>query len=254
MISRHQDMLSACTSGDVAALERLFEANNIRRFSKPVYISSPGEAPPTNELLAAAITNGHLDIVLLVLNTYEGINFYDEVITALVNHPDIPILEALYNYDNLIVQFEWDDHQSTFVTEACKQPPEKIGPLLHFLIEHDAALDVGGFRFHFAVWAALCGNQPLDVIEAMIKKGGPVTSAAMQQAVVCERTDVIDAFMRFNIEGEHDNIQQLQTEAEETGNTDVVKLVHAWTSNWGAEANQNLTMVQKLKRVLRRKD
>jgi hypothetical protein len=247
-------MLNACTSGDVTVLQRLFEAKNIQEGSKAVYISSPDEPPPTNELLEAAITNGRLEIVLLVLNAYRGIRFYGGVITALIKHPDLAILEALYNYDNRIVQFEWDDHLSTFVTEACKQPPEKITPLLHFLVEHDAPLDVGGLPLEYAVWAALCGNQTLDVIEAMMKKGGPVTRAAMRQAVVCERADIIDSFMRFDVKGEREDIQDLRTVAEETGNTDVVKLVHVWTSSWEDDAdraNRGPTVAQKLKQLFK---
>jgi hypothetical protein len=255
MTSQHQDMLKACTSGNVAALQRLFEAKDIQKGSKPVYISTPDEPPPTNDLLEAAITHRNLEIVSLLLETYDGISFYEEVITALLNHPDLAILEALYNYNNSIVQFEWDDHLRTFVTEACKQPPEKIAPLLHFLVEHDAALDVGGLPCEFAVYAALCGNQALDVIEAMIKKGGPVTGAAARQAVLRERADVIESFIRFGVKRKRDDVQDFRIAAEETRNADVVKLVDMWTSSWGddtSRAKQGPTVVQKLKQLFKR--
>ncbi|KAF2686366.1 hypothetical protein K458DRAFT_416666 [Lentithecium fluviatile CBS 122367] len=232
MTSQNQDMLNACTSGDITALRRLFEAMDIRKGSEPVYISTPNEPPPINDLLEAAITNGNPGIVSLLLETYSGIQFFGGVITALLNHPDLAILEALYNYDNRIVNFEWDDQVTTFVTEACKQPPEKIAPLLHFLVEHDADLWTGGLPSQFAVHAALCGNQALDVIEAMIKKGGLVSRQAAEQAVLRERADVLEFFIRCGVEGERDDVQFLRTVAKETGNTNVMKLVDIWTRRW----------------------
>jgi hypothetical protein len=185
-------MLNACTSGDVAALQHLFKAADIRKGSEPVYISTPNKPPPINDLLEAAITNGKPAIVSLLLETYSGIQFLGRVITALLNRPDLAILEALYRYDNGIVSFEWDDQVTTFVTEACKRPPERIAPLLHFLVEHDADLWTGGLPSQFAVHAALCGNQALDVIEAMVKKGGPVYGQAAEQAVLRERAGVLE--------------------------------------------------------------
>lgn len=254
MTSHHQDMLNACTSGDIAALQRIFEAENIQNGSKPVYIFAPDGLPPTNEMLEVAITKGKSDIVFLLLETYTGINSSEWVITALLNHPDMAILRALYNYNQGIVQFEWDDRFRTFVTEACKQPPKKIAPLLHFLVEHDAALDVGGLPFDFAVHAAICGDQSLDVIEAMIKKGGPVTKAAAQQAVLRERVDVIQSFIRFGVQTKHDDVQDLRTTAEETGNGEVAELVKMWTSSWAGDTSRaelSSRVAQKLKQLLK---
>lgn len=250
MTSQNQDMLNACTTGDVAALRRSFEAIDIQKVSKPVYISTPDEPPPTNDLLEAAITNGNANIVFLLLGNYEGIQFSGGVITALLNHPDLEILEALYKYDNKIVNFEWDDH-STFVTEACKQPPEKITPLLHFLVEHDADLWTGGLPYSFAVHAALDGNQASSVIEAMIKKGGPVYRQAMRLAVLRERADVLEIFIRYGVEGKQDDVQFLRTVAKETENTNVIKLVDTWTSRWKGDEYRTMSGESQLGRSLK---
>ena len=239
MASQNQDMLNACMSGDVATLQRLFEARGIRKGSKAVSVFSPNNPPPINHLLEAAITNGNPSIVCLLLETYEWISFGGNVITALLNHPDLANLEALYNHDNRIVNYEWDSQGvTTFVTEACKQPPEKIVPLLHFLVEHDASLDVGGFRFQFAVHAALCGNQPLDVIEAMIKKSGPVYPQAAEMAILRERADVLELFIRFGVGEDIGDVQHLRTVAKETRNTNVMKLVDTWTSKREGDKNR----------------
>jgi hypothetical protein len=238
-------MLNACTFGDVAALRRLFEAMDTIGIRKPepVYISSPDEPPPINDLLEAAITNGHPGIVSFLLETYEGIKIklLGRVITALLNRTNLAILEALYKYDNGIVNFEWDNQVTTFVTEACKQPPKKIAPLLHFLIEHDADLWVG-LPSQFAVHAALCGNQALDIIEAMIKKGAPVYWLAAEQAILRERSDVLEFFIRFGVgvDGERDDVQFLRTVAKDTGNADVMRLVDIWTSTWKDNTGRGL--------------
>ncbi|KAF1953007.1 hypothetical protein CC80DRAFT_494906, partial [Byssothecium circinans] len=250
---QQQDMLNACASGDVTALQHLFKANNITKGTEPVYIAAPDGPPPVNHLLKAAINNGNRDIVSFLLETYDRVTFYGGVIDSLLEHPDLGILEILYNYDNHIVQFEWDDYINTFVTKACRQPPEKIAPLLHFLIEHDACLDTGG-SWTFAVHAALCGNQNLDVIEAMLMKGGPVTMLAAQQAVIMERADAIEIFMRFGVVFESDEVQDFHAQAEETGDVDVIKWVHLWTSTWekntGRE-NQGPTVAQRVKRLFK---
>jgi hypothetical protein len=52
MSSQSQDILDACTSGDITELQRLFDVNNIRG-SKPVYVSSSDKPPPANEMLDA---------------------------------------------------------------------------------------------------------------------------------------------------------------------------------------------------------
>jgi hypothetical protein len=246
MTSQNEEILDACASGDVAALRRLFQVMAIRKGSKPVYIETSDKEPPIDSMLVAAITNGNLDIVSYLLETYENIKFYDSVgvIMALLHHPDLAILEALYKHDSDIVNFQWDNYRSTFLTEACEQPPEKIGPLIRFLVEHDVELWIPeGIRVRVdgAIYEALCGNQANDVIEAMIRKGGPVGLPAAKLAVGRERVDVLELFIKYDVElqdvglpaGDRESsIQRLQSEAEETGNTDVIKLVNTWTSKW----------------------
>ena len=239
MISQSQKILEACTSGDVAALQQLFEANSIQG-SKPVYISSDDGTPPANSMLGAAIKSGHLDVVSLILRTYSEtkVQFTGETIEALVHYPNLDILQALYNYDPIIVSFEWDNHTDTFVTKACEQPPEKITPLLHFLIEHDADLEAG--YFPRTLCNAILGGQTLGVIKAMVNKGAPLSTQVMRQAVVCERVDVIKFFMNESVKGDADDAAYLRSEAQETGNEDVVGIVQQWTSDgWVTDDGRN---------------
>jgi hypothetical protein len=257
MTSQSQDLLDACASGDIAVLQRLFDANNIRG-SKPVYISSSDKPPPANEMLEASITNGHLDIVLLILGAYKEtrIRFYGQVIDALLEKPNLDIMEALYNYDNSIVSFEWDDHTNTFFTKACKQPSEKITPLLHFLIDHNADLEAG--YFPRPVYNAIVGGQTLSVIESMVKKGSNVSTTTMRQAIVCERVDVVRFFMGIGVEGDRDDAQYLRSEAEKTGNIEIVELVHEWTGagGWGNGTEREYgysSVLRKLKSLFKGK-
>ena len=112
------------------------------------------------------------------------------------------------------------------------QPPDQIASLLEFLVEHDAPLDVGGLPYQFAIYRAIISNQSLSLIEAMIKKGGPIYHSAMYQAVLRERIDVIKVFMQYRVEGKQENIQSLWDRAEQEGGIELVEIVKAWTNGW----------------------
>jgi hypothetical protein len=226
-----------------------------RSSSKPIYIPTPDGPPATDSLLQAAIENKQLGIVSLILKIYDGIHFGSRVIIALLNSPDLAIMETLYNYDNGIVQFEWGDNVSTFVTEACKQPHEKIRSLLLFLIEHDAFLNTGGLPGDLAVHAAVCGGQSTDVVEAMLNKGGLVYYSAMYQTVLRERVDVIKLYMQFGVQGSREHVSVLQSTAQNEGNTDLIKLVGVWTSSWGDQygEDRHRTIGQRLKNIFKRR-
>ncbi|KAJ8118449.1 hypothetical protein OPT61_g582 [Boeremia exigua] len=230
MTSQSQGMLDACTAGDVVDLQRRFDTNNIQN-SDPVYQNSTSGPPPVNSMLVAAITHGHVDVVSLILRTYSGRNvqFTSETIEALLHHPNLDILQTLYEYDPFIVSFEWDGHTDTFVTKACAQPPNKITPLLLWLIEHDA--DLEGGHFPRTLCNAIFGDQTLGVIEAMVNKGAQVSTLAMRQAVVCERIDVMNLFVSRGMKVDADDAAYLRSEAEQTGNEEAIQIVKKWTSN-----------------------
>lgn len=230
MASPSQEILNACTSGDVAALQRLFSANNLQN-SDPVYRDSPSVPPPVNFMLTAAITHGHVAVVSSVLQTYPGrrIQFSSETITSLLQNPNIDILQALYDYDPYVTSFEWDGHTATFVTKACEQPPEKITPLLMWLIEHDA--DMEGGHFPRTLCHAIEGGQAIGVIEAMVRKGARVSTLAMRQAVVFERIDVIKFLIAKGLKADGDNDVFIQDEAEKTGNREIIETMEKWTSS-----------------------
>jgi hypothetical protein len=211
MTSQRQEILEACESGDVAALQRLFDTNNIQK-SDPVYKDSALDPPPVNSMLAAAITYGHVNAVSLILRTYSGrkIQFTNSTIEALLIHPNLEILQLLYDYDPLVVSFEFRTHIDTFVTKACEQPPEQITPLLLWLIDHDA--DLEGLRCSRTLCCAILGGQRLGVIEAMVNKSASVSTLAMRQAVVCERIDVIKFFVGRGVEVDADAVKKLRSE------------------------------------------
>lgn len=230
MTSPSQEILNACTLGDVAALQRLCSANNLPN-SDPVYQDSPCVPPPVNSMLTAAIPHGHVDVVSLILQTYPGrkIQFSSESITSLLQHPNIDILKLLYEHDPYVTSFEWDGHTDTFVTKACEQPPEKITPLLMWLIEHDA--DMEGGHFPRALCCAIEGGQALGVMEAMVKKGARISTLAMRQAVVFERMDVIKFLIASGLKVDGDSDAYIQDEAEKTGDREIIETVERWMSS-----------------------
>lgn len=228
-MSQDQEILDACTSGDIVALQQRFAAENIQN-SDPAYQTSASSPPPVNSMIAAAIMHGHVDVVSLILRTYSRrkVQFTSETIEALLHYPSLNILQILYDYDPYVVSFEWDSHTDTFVTKACEQPPEKITPLLLWLIEHDA--DLEGGHFPQTLCQAILGNQTLGVIEAMVNKGAKVSTLAMRQAVVCERVDIISCFIGTRMKLDVDDAAYIWNEAEQTGNEEVIRAVKKWTS------------------------
>lgn len=230
MASQGQKILDACTSGNGAALQQLFEANNIQN-SDPVYRVSAFGPPSVNSMISTAITYGHVDVISPILRTYSGrkVQFTGETIEALLHHPNLDILQILYEYDPSIVSYEWDSHVDTFVTKACKQPPKKITPLLLWLIEHDADLE-GGY-FPQTLCNAIFGGQTLDVVAAMVNKNARVSMLAIRQAVVCQRVDVLNFFMGRGLRVKPNDAAYLRDEAEHTGSEEVINTVKRWTSD-----------------------
>ncbi|KAG9202752.1 hypothetical protein G6514_004005 [Epicoccum nigrum] len=182
-------------------------------------------------MLTAAITHGHIDVVSLILETYPGrkIQFSSETITSLLQYPNLDILQVLYGYDPYVTSFEWDSHTATFVTKACEQPPEKITPLLMWLIEYDA--DMEGGHFPQTLCRAIEGGQTLGVIKAMVKKGARVSTLAMRQAVVFERIDVINFLIARGLKADGDSDAYIRDEANKTRNREVIETVEEWTSS-----------------------
>lgn len=182
-------------------------------------------------MLAAAITHGHVSAVSLILQSHPGhkIQFSNETITSLLQHPNLDILQALYDYDPYVTSFEWDGHTATFVTKACEQPPEKITPLLMWLIEHDA--DMEGGHFPRTLCHAIEGGQTIGVIEAMVKKGARMSTLAMRQAVFFERVDVIKFLMARGLRADGDSDAYIRDEAEKTGDREIIEAVEKWTSS-----------------------
>lgn len=223
-------MLDACTSGDVVALQRQFEANNTHA-SDPVYRISASGLPSVNSMLVAGITNGHVDVISLILRTYPGrkVQYTGETIEALLHHPNLEILQILYDYDPSIVSFEWDSHTATFITKACEQPPAKITTLLLWLIEHDADLEAG--YFPQTLCNAISGGQTLGVIRTMVDKGARVSPLAIRQAVVRERVDIINFLVDKGMKVDTGNAAYIRSDAEGTRNKDVIETVEKWISH-----------------------
>ncbi|KAJ4372552.1 hypothetical protein N0V86_007912 [Didymella sp. IMI 355093] len=184
-------------------------------------------------MLAAAITHSHVNAVSLILRTYSRrkVQFTNSTIEALLIRPDLDILQLLYDYDPFVVSFEFRTHIDTFVTKACEQPPEQITPLLLWLIEHGA--DLEGLRCSRTLCSAILGGQRLGVVEAMVNRGVSVSTLAMRQAVVCERIDVIEFFVGMGVKVDAEEVDYLRSEAERTGNEEVVEAVKKLRSEKG---------------------
>ena len=189
-------------------------------------------------MLVAAITHGHVDVVALVLQLYSKhrVQFTNASIGALLHHPNLDILEVLYDHDPQIASFTFHSHIDNFVTKACEQPPEHIMPLLFWLVDHGA--DLHELPISRTLCNSILYNQTLGVIEAMVSKGARLSTVAMRQAVVCERIKIIRFSMSRKMKIKADDAEYLWKEAVKTGNKEMIELVEEWTSQRSCVVSQ----------------
>lgn len=93
-----------------------------------------------------------------------------------------------------------DYHIHCFITEACARPPDKIGPVIHVLLDYGADLNNGMLGGAGALYAAILGSQSMEIIDRILESKPPyaasVGSFAISEAIKKERVDILQRLLR----------------------------------------------------------
>ncbi|KAF7539810.1 hypothetical protein G7054_g1891 [Neopestalotiopsis clavispora] len=245
---REQPMLDACSSGDVAALEHLFNIHGIEQGSKPIItqcyygtwsrVESKGipgcMIPSTMELLEKAVAAKQLAIVDFIFQTYPSFDLSEcqGVASAIIQHPDAAILKRICDHQPTFASISMDYHLHTFFTQACEKPPDHIAPVLHILLDYGADIS-DGWSGLGALWAAISRGHSIEVIEKVLKchssRHTPILSSQAGAAIERGDEDIValifsNKHMRFNA----DQAAQYVEQAEKTGNKAIITIVQEW--------------------------
>ncbi|KAI6092236.1 hypothetical protein F4821DRAFT_225184 [Hypoxylon rubiginosum] len=248
--SQKSSMLDACSSGDISTLQKLFTDHGIQRGSKPVYTSfvDPNDSkdatvelqiPPTAELLERAVLAKQRAVVTFLLRTYPSFSLMQEhgVVRAVLDSPDPDILQALCEHEPSFACFSVDYGLRSFLTDACAQPPDKIAPVLHVLLDNGADVNDGWGSGGGALYAAILGSQPLDVIGKIVDKGGVVSTRITSLAIGQGRVDIVELLLNHKKIASTAKAEEIAEEAQKSANPEVVAIARAWAQK-GKSSNK----------------
>ncbi|KAI1865315.1 uncharacterized protein JN550_008363 [Neoarthrinium moseri] len=126
-----------------------------------------------------------------------------------------------------------DYHFHTFFTLACEQPPERIAPVLHVLLDYDADVADGWGGNAGALYAAIIGGQPRGVIENVLachsSQHVPLNQGHVGAAIHRGDQEILTLLfssgkVRFEVAVAEDYVEQ----AEKTGDKAIIALVRDW--------------------------
>lgn len=239
-------MLDACSSGDISTLQRLFAENGIQPGSKPVYgvyydpkhypqgypATAESNIPSTWELLAQAVAAKHIAVVQFILQTYPSLSLSQvlAVVHAVLDNPDPAVLQVLLDHEPGFANFSIDSGMRCFLTEACARPPEEIEPVLHVLLDNGADVNDGWGPGGGALFAALMGGQPLEVIAKIVDRGGRISTGYVLAAIQRGRSDAVELLLyhkRNSLAGMA--VGEIKEAALESADKDIISVVQAWT-------------------------
>lgn len=248
MLSHHQEaMVEACKAGRLAELQKLFNEHDVKRGGDPVrYLDATREgAPETRKLFASAISRGHQSIVRYLHLMYPKFNFYDAtIVLALLERPDLEMLNLIYSYSPQVVRFEFDDHTQSLLSNACRGGPDNA-PFIDFLLDHGAT--AGGYTFHFgeALLPAIQYDQPIEIIKKMAPKT-PRLGLPIFAAVKRKRADTLELLLneeqtRSQTPSSLLLARSLLGNAQATEDKRVIALVERYIHNKEQQATKSIT-------------
>jgi hypothetical protein len=185
----HEAILKACASGDLPTLKEVL--GDIRPQPRT-------EPPAAREHLETAVASRQTTIVKFLLQTYPSLSLSQEsgIVHSILDNADADTLRVLCAHDPLFASFSIDYAFLSFLTEACKQPPDKIVPVIHVLLDNDADVHDGFGPGGGALYAALVGSQPREIIERIVKNGGCISWRVLSTAIGKERLDVFPSLLQ----------------------------------------------------------
>lgn len=252
---QEQYMLSACSSGDVIALQRLFSIHGIAPGSPPIFTQCvngtysrveskliPGYMiPSAMELLETAVAARQLAIVEFIFRTYPQLKLSEgqNIACAIIEHPDATILKSICDHDPTFASLTMDYGFRTFFTQACEQPPAQIAPVLHVLLDYGADIDDGWGAGGGALWAAIIGGQPTEIIRKVLichsSQHVPISDRQVNAAIARGDEDIVALlFSSGKISFKAGVAEKYINQAEKKGDTAIIALVKDWAEKKAA--------------------
>ncbi|KAK0108654.1 hypothetical protein ONS95_003447 [Cadophora gregata] len=184
----HESTLEACRVGDLFTLQKLLSISTNKPIPEATGLS----------LLATGVQHQHPKIVTHLLTTHPTISLCQstDIVASLLSKPSIPILRLLLAHDSHFANISIDYGMRTFLTDACREPPPKINPLIHVLLDTGADVNDGMGPGGGALLAAIWGDQGKDIILKIVKKGGFVAGPVLTAALQKERVDVLRMLLK----------------------------------------------------------
>ncbi|KAK3938221.1 hypothetical protein QBC46DRAFT_390685 [Diplogelasinospora grovesii] len=198
-------------------------------------MTEPHKIPLTGALIARAVAAKQVDIVKFILHIYPSFSLSQalSIVNALLDNPDPAVLQVLCDHDPAFSSFSIDYHFQSFFTEACRRPPEKIVPVLHVLLDNGADLWDGFGPGAGALWAALEGGQPIEIIDKIVNKAGGemISRRNVSLAIQLGRADVVQLLLLKNhklIRPGALNAEKVLEDAQKTANQKIITMVQTW--------------------------
>ncbi|KAI9876334.1 MAG: hypothetical protein M1830_006753 [Pleopsidium flavum] len=193
LMTRDQ-ILQACSDGDLSKLRELFTKLDIKSGHPPIKPKHHGEEsvdgslPFTPEMLEMATRNKHAQIISHIFTTFPTTSVSHSVVSAAVEHKDISIFSLLLAQDPAILNRELGDYQGPPLSFAvwCSDPS-----FANFLLDKGADTNLGGFGPLSNLCLAV-REQPVELVLKMVERGANVhDEAAVKQAMEAGRKDVV---------------------------------------------------------------
>jgi hypothetical protein len=240
-------MIAACESGDLPALQQLFETHSVKRGDPPIQRYAPESgAPATWRLITAAVAHQHPSVVNFLLSTYPKVNIrHGTIVRAVLDDPDVETLEILQSHldphsrpylgPSSIATFEWDDHCNTFLTEACRISEDW---LIYYLLDHGANPSLGWFHGG-ALHVAMVSSRSIKVIQKLFEKGARINLVTIGTAINHQRVDVLkllftDSKLSDQVDSAIKEPQKLLEDARKKDNEEVIALIKGYRRARGA--------------------
>ncbi|ETS76421.1 hypothetical protein PFICI_11808 [Pestalotiopsis fici W106-1] len=247
---QEQSVLDACSSGDIVALQKLFNIHGIEPGSKPIITqclygtwsrvesrSIPScMIPTTMELLENAVAAKQLAMVEFIFETYPLFDLSEGqcVASAVMEHPDAAILKRICDHQRAFASISMDDHLHTFFTRACEKPPDHIAPVLNILLDYDADIS-DGWGGLGALWAAISRGHSVEVIEKVLKchlsQHVPIRSSHAETAIGRGDEDIVALiFSNDQMEFKANQSARYVEQADKTGDKAITAIVQQWVN------------------------
>ena len=219
-----QEILSACSNGQIAILQQAFTALHINPGHTPItYVTSeplsPTDPPPTWAMLEAAIRNSQGPTLEYLLTIFPSYTIDRTLIQLALNHLAIPTLAALLHHDRALLNQDLG-HDSTFL--SCASMDDNPAVAL-FLLEQGADPNAG-FFFRLSTLRIAIMKKSLRLVKALVEHGAD-TGKVLVDAVVAGNLDVLRYLLNAGVD--LGGVEAALAQAGKDERADMVTLLNA---------------------------